>query len=57
MTVLDSKTPTGPIEDRWNNHKFSTKLVNPNNKRKSEIIVAGTGLAGAAAAAPPREPG
>jgi succinate dehydrogenase / fumarate reductase, flavoprotein subunit len=51
MTVLDSKTPTGPIEDRWNNHKFSTKLVNPNNKRKFEVIVVGTGLAGASAAA------
>jgi succinate dehydrogenase / fumarate reductase flavoprotein subunit len=49
--VLDSKVPTGPIEDRWDNHKFSMKLVNPNNKRKFEIIVVGTGLAGASAAA------
>ena len=51
MTVLDPKIPEGPIEDRWENHKFSTKLVNPNNKRKFEIIVVGTGLAGASAAA------
>jgi succinate dehydrogenase / fumarate reductase flavoprotein subunit len=49
--VLDSKVPTGEIEDRWDNHKFSMKLVNPNNKRKFEIIVVGTGLAGASAAA------
>jgi succinate dehydrogenase / fumarate reductase flavoprotein subunit len=49
--VLDSKSPTGPIEDRWDDHKFSMKLVNPNNKRKFEIIVVGTGLAGASAAA------
>jgi len=51
MTVLDPRIPEGPIQDRWNNHKFSTKLVNPNNKRKFEIIVVGTGLAGASAAA------
>ena len=49
--VLDSKAPTGPIEDRWTKHKFDMKLVNPANKRKFEIIVVGTGLAGAAAAA------
>jgi len=49
--VLDSRAPTGPIEDRWDDHKFSMKLVNPNNKRKFEIIVVGTGLAGASAAA------
>lgn len=48
---LDSKVPTGPIADRWNNHKFSVKLVNPNNKRKFTVLVVGTGLAGAAAAA------
>ena len=52
MTItLDSKAPTGPIEDRWDNHKFSIRLVNPNNKRKFKIIVVGTGLAGASAAA------
>jgi succinate dehydrogenase / fumarate reductase flavoprotein subunit len=48
---LDGKTPTGPIEDRWDNHRFDAKLVNPANKRKYEIIVIGTGLAGASAAA------
>ena len=52
MTLtLDAKTPTGPIADRWDNHKFSVKLVNPNNKRKFTVIVVGTGLAGASAAA------
>ena len=48
---LDSHAPTGPIEDRWENHKFDMKLVAPHNKRRFEIIVVGTGLAGAAAAA------
>ena len=50
-TTLDSKTPTGAIEDRWDNHRFSIRLVNPANKRKYKIIVVGTGLAGASAAA------
>ncbi len=49
--TLDARTPDGPIADRWVNHKFKTKLVNPANKRKYEIIVIGTGLAGASAAA------
>ena len=44
---LNSNTPTGPIEERWDKHKFSMKLVNPANKRKFDIIVVGTGLAGA----------
>ena len=48
---LDSKVPAGPIEDKWSNHKFSMKLVNPSNKRKFKIIIVGTGLAGASAAA------
>jgi len=48
---LNSKVPAGPIQDKWKNHKFSLKLVNPANKRKFEIIVVGTGLAGASAAA------
>ncbi|MBA2530243.1 MAG: fumarate reductase/succinate dehydrogenase flavoprotein subunit [Euzebyales bacterium] len=48
---LDSKIPSGPIEDLWSNHRFDMKLVNPNNKRKFEIIIVGTGLAGASAAA------
>ncbi len=48
---LDSKIPEGPIESKWTNHKFNLKLVNPANKRKYDIIVVGTGLAGASAAA------
>jgi succinate dehydrogenase / fumarate reductase, flavoprotein subunit len=48
---LDAKIPEGPIADKWDNHKFSIKLVAPNNKRKFKIIVVGTGLAGASAAA------
>ena len=48
---LDAKIPDGPIADKWENHKFNSKLVNPANKRKYEIIVVGTGLAGASAAA------
>ena len=48
---LNSKCPTGPIETRWDRHRFDMKLVNPANKRKFEIIVVGTGLAGGAAAA------
>ena len=52
MTLtLDSKVPGGDIAERWTNHKFDMKLVNPANKRKFEIIVVGTGLAGAWAAA------
>lgn len=51
MIRLDSKIPEGPIADKWTNHKFNMKLVNPANKRKFDIIVVGTGLAGAAAAA------
>jgi succinate dehydrogenase / fumarate reductase, flavoprotein subunit len=49
--MLDAKSPTGDVADRWDNHKFSVKLVNPNNKRRFEVIVVGTGLAGSAAAA------
>ena len=48
---LDGKTPTGPIEQRWNDYKFNLKLVNPANKRKYTVIIVGTGLAGGAAAA------
>ncbi len=48
---LDSKIPEGPIQDKWTNHKFNMKLVNPANRRKYNIIVVGTGLAGGAAAA------
>ena len=48
---LNSKAPGGPIETRWDRHRFSLKLVNPANKRKHTIIVVGTGLAGGSAAA------
>jgi succinate dehydrogenase / fumarate reductase flavoprotein subunit len=49
--ILDGKCPTGPIEKTWDKHRFDMKLVNPANKRKYKILVVGTGLAGAAAAA------
>jgi succinate dehydrogenase / fumarate reductase, flavoprotein subunit len=48
---LDSKIPEGPLGEKWSKHKFNLKLVNPANKRKYEVIVVGTGLAGASAAA------
>ena len=48
---LDSKIPEGPLSDKWDNHRFSSKLVNPANKRKFKIIVVGSGLAGGSAAA------
>ena len=49
--MLDSKVPAGPLADKWDNHRFSIPLVAPPNRRKFEVIVVGTGLAGAAAAA------
>ena len=49
--TLDSKVPSGPINEKWTRHKFAMKLVNPANKRKYSVIVVGTGLAGASAAA------
>ena len=48
---LAAKTPDGVLADKWDNYKANTKLVNPNNKRKFKVIVVGTGLAGASAAA------
>jgi len=48
---LDSKVPEGPLEKKWDNHRFDMKLVNPSNKRKFHVLVVGTGLAGASAAA------
>jgi succinate dehydrogenase / fumarate reductase, flavoprotein subunit len=48
---LDSKVPAGPIGEKWQNYKFDHKLVNPANRRKYDIIIVGTGLAGASAAA------
>ncbi|MFM1932613.1 MAG: hypothetical protein RL226_1916 [Bacteroidota bacterium] len=51
MSVLDSKAPTGPLAEKWSNHKNHIRLVNPANKRLIDVIVVGTGLAGASAAA------
>ena len=51
MSVLDSKIPDGPIDQKWTNHKNQMKLVAPNNRPKIDVIVIGTGLAGASAAA------
>jgi succinate dehydrogenase / fumarate reductase flavoprotein subunit len=49
--TLDSRTPGGPLADKWDRHRFEMKLVNPANRRKFNVIVVGTGLAGASAAA------
>ena len=51
MATLNSKIPGGPVEKKWSEHRFGLKLVNPANKRKYHIVVVGTGLAGASAAA------
>ena len=48
---LDPKIPAGPLKDKWTKAKFDYKLVNPANRRKYSIIVVGSGLAGASAAA------
>lgn len=48
---LDSKIPSGNIQDKWDKHRFEMKLINPANKRKYKLLVVGTGLAGASAAA------
>ncbi len=55
--MLDSKIPSGPIENKWTERKFENKLVNPANRRKHTIIVVGSGLAGASAAASLAEQG
>lgn len=55
--TLNSNIPEGPIQNKWSNAKFSYKLVAPNNRRKFEILVVGTGLAGASAAASLAEQG
>ncbi|MCA1669230.1 MAG: fumarate reductase/succinate dehydrogenase flavoprotein subunit [Thermomicrobia bacterium] len=49
--VLDAKVPSGPIEHKWEKHQFEMKLVNPANKRKFTVLIVGSGLAGASAAA------
>jgi len=51
MTKIDSRIPEGPLAEKWSNYKAHQKLVNPANKRRLDIIVVGTGLAGASAAA------
>lgn len=51
MAALDAKIPAGPLAEKWDKHKFKLKLINPANKRKYEVIVVGSGLAGASAAA------
>lgn len=51
MSILDSKTPEGPLADKWTNYKNKINLVNPANKRNIDVIVVGTGLAGGSAAA------
>ena len=51
MSFDDSRVPAGPLAEKWDRHKFEVKLVNPANKRRFDIIVVGTGLAGASAAA------
>lgn len=48
---LDAQIPSGPIEKKWDNHRFNLKLVNPNNRRKFDVIIVGSGLAGSSAAA------
>ena len=49
--VLDAKVPEGPLADKWSKARFDLKLVNPANKRKYEVVIVGSGLAGASAAA------
>ena len=49
--VIDSKIPAGPVPEKWKEYKAHQRLVNPKNKLKLDVIVVGTGLAGASAAA------
>ena len=51
MSLFDSKIPEGPLSQKWTKYKADAKLVNPSNKRKLDVIVIGSGLAGASAAA------
>ncbi len=57
MTKIDAKIPEGPLAQKWTNYKNNQKLVNPSNKRRLDVIVVGTGLAGASAAASMAEMG
>ncbi|HEX6463647.1 MAG TPA: fumarate reductase/succinate dehydrogenase flavoprotein subunit [Vicinamibacterales bacterium] len=50
MGTLDARAPAGPLAEKWDRHKFGSKLVSPNNRRKYTVIIVGTGLAGASAA-------
>ena len=54
---LNANIPDGPLAEKWDNHRFASKLVNPANRRKYKIIVVGTGLAGASASATLAEQG
>ena len=49
--VLNSREPEGPLEDRWTQHRFDMRLVAPHNRRRFDVVIVGTGLAGASAAA------
>src|SRR5258706_100058 len=51
MATLNSNVPSGPLAQKWENHKFTSNLINPANKRKYKIVVVGAGLAGASASA------
>ena len=51
MATLNSNIPPGPLAQKWEQHKFATKLINPANKRKYKVIVVGAGLAGASSSA------
>ena len=53
MNKLNSKIPNGPLAGKWTNHKGKINLVSPSNKRNIDVIVVGTGLAGASASATP----
>ena len=57
MLDLNPKIPSGPLENKWDQHRFSMKLVNPANKRRHKVIVVGAGLAGSSAAASMAEMG
>ena len=51
MATLNSNIPSGPLASKWESYKFNTKLINPANKRKYQVIIVGAGLAGSSAAA------
>ena len=51
MSVFDAKFPAGPLAEKWDRHRADIKLVSPKNKRKFHVIIVGSGLAGASAAA------